>query len=220
MVQEGDSESVWDFIEGDEGEGYRVLAGYESETSLMAYFETNQLSEVGYIVEHHGDEGSYPGDDHNGTDYGNNDGNVTGPDHGDGGEDYGNNDGNGTEGEGIPVFYLSANDIEVLSGADGAEGYYGIYKDSSWDETTNAHVFEYWLEPAKMVQEGDSESGWDFIEGDEGEGYRVLAGYESETSLMAYFETNQLSEVGYIVEHHGDEGSYPGDDHNGTDYGK
>ena len=51
----------------------------------MAYFETNQLSEVGYIV-HHGDEGSYPGDDHNGTDYGN-DGNVTGPDHGDGGED-------------------------------------------------------------------------------------------------------------------------------------
>ena len=25
-----------------------------------------------------------------------------------------------------------------------------------------------------MVQEGDSESGWDFIEGDEGEGYRVL----------------------------------------------
>ena len=52
----------------------------------------------------------------------------------------------------IPVFYLSANDIEVLSSTDGAEGYYGIYKDSSWDETTNAHVFEYWLEPAKWFR--------------------------------------------------------------------
>ena len=37
-------------------------------------------------------------------------------------------------------------------------------KTHPWDETTNAHVFEYWLEPAKMVQEGNSESGWDFIE--------------------------------------------------------
>ena len=77
MVQEGNSESGWDFIEEEHEEEGTEVVGYESESSLMAYFETNQLSEVGYIVEHHGDEGSYPGDEHNGTDYGNNEGNGT-----------------------------------------------------------------------------------------------------------------------------------------------
>ena len=155
--------------------------------------------------------GTDPSGDHNGTDYGKYDGNVTDPDHGDGGEDY--IDGNGTEGEGIPVFYLSSVNLDDLDLAETSysEGNYIIdQKPLYYPGGIPSGLSYLWLEPV-----ANTNGGWSLTEEEDG----IQTNYTGYEYIEDYFEQNSIESVGYLHKQHDGTGTGPGDDHNGTDYG-
>ena len=96
--------------------------------------------------------------------------------------------------EGAPVFYLTTNDLEALTGESGLpDGHYAVEEYMDWDEETQNEVFGYILEPVSEIGSGE----WDYAGGDEEDGYEIVNYVTSEEELKGYFDSNLGEPVGY-----------------------
>ena len=154
---------------------------------IEEYFEQNSIEPVGYLYEQY---------DGNGTDHG----------YDDNGSDYGYNDENMSDDNDIPVFYLSSENLAGLGVLGQDSGHHALIEEKLWDGAVNQEVIKFSLTPAEMVQEGNNDLGWIFVEGATSQ--QLAASYDdNKQALNQYFESNGISVQGYIARQHDDTGT-------------